>query len=233
MPGVNSKLDPVGASAHPDGAFCFEPPDPVPYDIAWEDQHRWQERLLADPTAPEAVWILQHRPCYTLGRGASLEHLHFDVARPPHPLHHIDRGGEVTHHLPGQIVVYPVLDLQRRTPDLHVHLRGLEQVLIDVLAELDLRGERQEGLTGLWLDGRKVGAIGIGCRRWITQHGLSLNVDCDLSGFNAITACGLEGREVGRLSDWIPGLTTDQVQPLIRDALARQFQLVWLQAPGS
>ena len=70
-------------------------------------------------------------------------------------------------------------------------------------------------------------------RRWITQHGLSLNVDCDLSGFNAITACGLEGREVGRLSDWIPGLTTDQVQPLIRDALARQFQLVWLQAPGS
>ena len=112
----------------------------MPFDIAWEDQHRWQERLLADPTAAEAVWILQHRACYTLGRGASLEHLHFDVARPPFPLHHIDRGGEVTHHLPGQIVVYPVLDLQRRTPDLHVHLRQLEQVLIDVLAELGSAG---------------------------------------------------------------------------------------------
>ena len=78
-----------------------------------------------------------------------------------------------------------------------------------------------------------VGAIGIGCRRWITQHGLSLNVDCDLSGFSAITACGLEGREVGRLSEWIPGLTTDQVQPLILNALADQFRLFWQESPGS
>ncbi len=223
----------MSASAHPEGAICFQPPDPVPFEIAWADQRRWQERLMADVTAPEAVWILQHPPCYTLGRGASLDHLHFDVAQPPHPLHHIDRGGEVTHHVPGQIVVYPVLDLQRRTPDLHVHLRVLEQVLIDVLAELGLCGERQAGLTGLWLDGRKVGAIGIGCRRWITQHGLSLNVDCDLSGFSAITACGLEGREVGRLSEWIPGLTTDQVQPLILNALADQFRLFWQESPGS
>ena len=108
----------------------------MPFALAWADQRRWQERLMADREAPEAVWILQHPPCYTLGRGASLEHLHFDVAQPPFPLHHIDRGGEVTHHLPGQIVVYPVLDLQRRTPDLHVYLRQLEQLLIDVLAEL-------------------------------------------------------------------------------------------------
>ena len=205
----------------------------MPYEIAWADQRRWQEQLMADAEAPEAVWILQHPACYTLGRGASRDHLHFDVAQPPYPLHHIDRGGEVTHHAPGQIVVYPVLDLQRRTPDLHVHLRRLEQVLIDVLADLGLRGERQEGLTGLWLDGVKVGAIGIGCRRWITQHGFSLNVDCDLSGFNAITACGLEGRKVGRLTQWIPGLTTAQVQPLILKALAHHFRLVWQESPGS
>ena len=182
---------------------------------------------MADREAPEAVWILQHPPCYTLGRGASLEHLHFDVAQPPFPLHHIDRGGEVTHHLPGQIVVYPVLDLQRRTPDLHVYLRQLEQLLIDVLAELGLKGERQAGLTGLWLDGRKVAAIGIGCRRWITQHGLALNVDCDLRGFDQITACGLKGRQAGRLVDWIPGLSVDQVQPLLREAIAKHFHLVW------
>ena len=199
----------------------------MPFALAWADQRRWQERLMADREAPEAVWILQHPPCYTLGRGASLEHLHFDVAQPPFPLHHIDRGGEVTHHLPGQIVVYPVLDLQRRTPDLHVYLRQLEQLLIDVLAELGLKGERQKGLTGLWLDGRKVAAIGIGCRRWITQHGLALNVDCDLSGFDQITACGLKGRQAGRLADWIPGLSVDQVQPLLREAIAEHFHLVW------
>ena len=169
--------------------------------------------------------MLQHPPCYTLGRGASLDHLHFDPVAPPAPLHRIDRGGEVTYHCPGQLVVYPVLNLQRRTPDLHWYLRQLEQVLIDVLAELGLSGERVPGLTGLWFEGRKVAAIGVGCRRWITQHGLALNVNCDLSGFAAVTPCGLEGKQVGRLSDWISGLTVDQVQPLMRRAIAQRFQV--------
>ena len=129
-------------------------------------------------TAPavslEAVWLLQHPPCYTLGRGASDQHLLFDPSDPPAPLHRIDRGGEVTHHMPGQLVAYPVLDLRRRRCDLHWYLRELEQVVLDVLSQLGLCGERVEGMTGVWLDGRKVAAIGVGCRRWITQHGLAL-----------------------------------------------------------
>ena len=133
----------------------------------------------------------------------------------------------MTHHLPGQLVAYPVLDLRRRQPDLHWYLRELEQVLIDVLAQLDLRGERLPGLTGLWLDNRKVAAIGVGCRRWITQHGLALNIDCDLAGFDQVTPCGLTGRAVGRLADWIPGLSLAEVQPLLRDALASRFHLAW------
>ena len=199
--------------------------------MAWAQQRRWQERLLATPGQPEAVWLLQHQPCYTLGRGASSQHLHFDAAASPIPLHRIDRGGEVTHHLPGQLVVYPVLDLQRRSPDLHLYMRQLEQVLIDVLTGLGLKGERLPGLTGLWLEDRKVAAIGIGCRRWITQHGMALNVNCELSGFERITPCGLIGRSVGRLSDWLPGLTVAEVQPLMRDAVAARFELVWASEP--
>ena len=197
------------------------------FNTAWHQQRRWQQRLMEDPEAPEAVWFLEHPACYTLGRGAVLDHLHFDPAAPPAPLHRIDRGGEVTHHLPGQLVVYPVLDLRRHQPDLHWYLRELEQVLIDVMAELGLRGERVSGLTGLWLDGCKVAAIGVGCRRWITQHGMALNVSCAMEGFAQITPCGLVGRPVGRLSDWLPGLTVAEVQPLVRLALARRFGLVW------
>ena len=214
-------------SAHPRPAICFQPDALVPFETAWLDQQRWQRQLIDGSQAAEAVWLLQHPPCYTLGRGASREYLHFDEAHPPAPVHRIDRGGEVTHHRPGQLVAYPVLDLQRRTPDLHHYLRQLELVLIDVLDGLGLRGEQRPGLTGLWLENHKVAAIGIGCRRWITQHGLALNIDCDLSGFELITACGLKGKQVGRLCDWLPGLTVSQVQPLLRDALAERFQLVW------
>ena len=227
MPVDIGNLDTEFDSAHPDHAILFEPAQPVPFEQAWAAQRRWQQRLLQDPAAAEAVWLLQHPACYTLGRGASTDHLHFDQARPPAPLHRIDRGGEVTHHLPGQLVAYPVLDLRRHTTDLHWYLRQLEQVLIDVLQQLGLCGERLPGLTGLWLEQRKVAAIGVGCRRWVTQHGLALNINCELAGFARVTPCGLEGRQVGRLADWIPGLTVEQVQPLLVVALARRFDLVW------
>ena len=227
MPVVIGKLDTAHDSAHPHRAFLFEPDAPVRFEEAWSAQQCWQSSLLTDPSAPEAVWILQHQTCYTLGRGASEEHLHFDPADPPAPLYRIDRGGEVTHHLPGQLVAYPVLDLRRRTPDLHWYLRQLEQVVLDVLAELGLEAQRLPGLTGLWLDDRKVAAIGVGCRRWITQHGLALNVDCAMQGFEQVTPCGLTGRAVGRLADWLPGLTAAEVQPLLRQALAERFGLVW------
>ena len=211
-------------------AFLFQPEQLVPFQQAWDLQRSWQERLLLDSATgadAEAVWLLQHPRCFTLGRGASEDHLLFDPEHPPAPLHRIDRGGEVTHHAPGQLVAYPVLDLRRRRTDLHWYLRQLEQVVIDVLQALGLQGERIEGLTGVWLDQRKVAAIGVGCRRWITQHGLALNVTCDLEGFRSVVPCGLKGRSVGRLRDWIPDLEIEIVQSLLRDALAARFDLVW------
>ena len=95
-------------------AILYEPPGPVPFPRAWAWQRQLQERLLCDPESPEAVLLLEQEPCYTLGRGASTVHLRFDPDAPPLPLHRIDRGGEVTHHAPGQLVLYPVLNLQRR-----------------------------------------------------------------------------------------------------------------------
>ena len=230
MPGPIGKLVTPPDSANESSAFLFQPQQPVPFAQAWKQQRRWQEGLLAEPAAAggaEAVWLLQHSSCYTLGRGASEAHLRFDPLQPPAPLHRIDRGGEVTHHAPGQLVAYPVLDLRRHQPDLHWYLRQLEQVVLDVLQALDLHGERIDGLTGVWLDQRKVAAIGVGCRRWITQHGLALNVTCDLAGFEAVVPCGLTGRKVGRLSDWVPGLSLEEVRPLLCDALADRFGLRW------
>ena len=177
---------------------------------AWRWQQQWQQRLLSSG-GPELLLLLEHPACYTLGRGASLEHLHFDPQDPPAPLHRLDRGGEVTHHVPGQLVAYPVVDLQRHQPDLHWYLRQLEGMVLDVLEQQGLSAERREGLTGVWLEGKKVAAIGVGCRRWVTQHGLALNVSCDLVGFEAITPCGLS-LPVGRLDQWRPGVSVQQLQ---------------------
>ncbi len=206
-------------------AILFEAPAPVPFPLAWDWQRQLQRRRLEDPSAPDALLLLQHTPCYTLGRGASLAHLGFDPAHPPLPLHRIDRGGEVTHHLPGQLVLYPVLDLQRHGGDLHLYLRALEDVVLAVLRELELRGERVEGLTGVWLEGRKLAAIGVGARRWISQHGLALNVDCPLEGFGAIVPCGLVGRPVGRLIDWRPSLSIERAAGLLLAAFGDRFGL--------
>jgi lipoyl(octanoyl) transferase len=206
-------------------AILFEARGPVPYPLGWEWQRRLRQRHFEDGGAPDALLLLQHQPCYTLGRGASVKHLGFDPAHPPLPLFRIDRGGEVTHHLPGQLVLYPVLDLQRHGADLHRYLRALEDVVLDLLLGLGLEGERIDGLTGVWLEGRKVAAIGIGARRWISQHGLALNVDCPLEGFSAIVPCGIEGRSVGRLADWRPTLTPAEVAPLLLAAFARRFGL--------
>jgi len=211
-------------------AICFEPTGCVPFALAWDWQQQLQRRLLEDPDGPEAVLLLEHEPCYTLGRGADPGFLGFDPSDPPAPLFRIDRGGEVTHHCPGQLVLYPVLNLQRHGADLHLYLRELEGVVIDLLAELGLKAGRLEGLTGVWLEGRKVAAIGVGARRWISQHGLALNVEADLAGFAQVVPCGITNREVGRLVDWRPELSAAVLRPRLLETFARRFGLQ-LRAP--
>ena len=211
-------------------AILFEPKQLVPFERGWRAQRQLQQRLLLQPEGPDAVILLQHEACYTLGRGADPGFLRFDPANPPLPLHRIDRGGEVTHHCPGQLVLYPVLNLRRHGADLHLYLRRLEQVVIDLLAEYGLAAERQAGLTGVWLEGHKLAAIGVGAKRWISQHGLALNVDCNLAGFSQVVPCGLVDRSVGRLLDWRPQLSAAAVAPRLLAVFADRFGLA-LRAP--
>lgn len=194
----------------------------VPYQTAWQ----WQKMLVAERKAEEmndVLLLLQHYPVYTLGQGSDARFVKFDMAATDYEIHRIERGGEVTYHCPGQLVGYPILNLRYHRQDLHWYLRQLEEVIIRTLGVYGLVGDRIPGLTGVWLEGRKVAAIGIKVSRWITMHGFALNVCPDLSGFEKIVPCGIEGRPVGSLAQFLPGIEFEAVQ----QALVTQFEDVF------
>jgi len=135
------------------------------------------------------------------GTGSTEGHLKFDINHAKLPVYRTERGGEVTHHGPGQLVMYPILNLRNHKQDLHWYLRMLEEVVILALDRVSgLRGYRVEGLTGVWVDGCKVAAIGVRASRWITYHGLALNVVNDLAPFQDIVPCGISDRPVGSVA---------------------------------
>ena len=148
--------------------------------------------------APDRIFFLEHDPVYTIGRNRDRSSL--GDAPLPHPVEEINRGGQATFHGPGQLVGYFIFDLQKLTPDLHIFLRWIEEGLIALLAKYDLAAQRREGLTGVWIEDRKIASIGVGVRRWITMHGFGLNIGPDLSGFATITPCGIEGVTMTSLS---------------------------------
>ncbi len=192
----------------------------VPYAMAWEYQ-RALVALHRQAAQPDRLLLMEHPPVYTLGQGSTTAHLKFSEQTPPWPLFRTERGGEVTHHCPGQLVGYPILNLKQHQPDLHWYLRQLEDVIIQTLARLGIAGARQPGLTGVWVDDCKVAAIGIKVSRWITMHGFALNVCPDLAGFSAIVPCGIAHKPVGSLSQFCPGLTVAEVEPLLIASFAQ------------
>jgi lipoyl(octanoyl) transferase len=147
---------------------------------------------LESGTAPETVVLVEHDAVYTIGRTPDQTSL-AEVSQLPAPVVEISRGGQATWHGPGQLVVYPILDLNKRGRDLHRHLRDLESVVIDTCRCLGITAGRREGLTGVWVEDRKIASVGVGVRRWITRHGVALNVDEDLRGFLPIIPCGIQG----------------------------------------
>ncbi|WNZ24672.1 lipoyl(octanoyl) transferase LipB [Leptolyngbya sp. NK1-12] len=197
----------------------------VPYETAWN----WQQSFVAErrQTADldDVLLLLEHPPVYTLGQGASLDFLKFDLDKTLHLLYRTERGGEVTYHCPGQLVGYPILNLRHYRQDLHWYLRQLEEVLIRVLALYGLTGERIPGLTGVWVKGCKVAAIGIKVSRWITMHGFALNVCPDLSGFEQIVPCGIADKPVGSLAQFVPDVDIDQVRQQVASCFAEVFQV--------
>lgn len=199
--------------------------DLVPFTVAWEWQKALVEQRIENPEREDILILLEHPPVYTLGTGATLDFLKFNLETSNREVHRIERGGEVTYHCPGQIVGYPILNLRYYQQDLHWYLRQLEEVIIRVLNQYQLKGYREANLTGVWLEGVKVAAIGIKVRRWITMHGFSLNVCPELSGFDDIVPCGITDRSVGSLAQFVPEIQIDRVRQEIVNAFAEVFQV--------
>src|SRR5207247_6156659 len=143
------------------------------------------ERVLKDE-----LLLLEHEPVYTIGRTPDQSSL-LGSAHLPYPLFPINRGGQATYHGPGQLIGYPIIDLHPCGQDLHRYLRWLERLLIETLAEVEIEAETRDGLTGVWIQDRKIASIGVGVRHWITMHGFALNVCGDLAPFNQIVPCGI------------------------------------------
>ncbi len=193
----------------------------VPYAVAWDWQKQWVNDRKQSPDLPDLLCLLEHPSVYTLGQASDTSFVRFEPGQ--YDLHRIERGGEVTYHAPGQLVGYPILNLNHYRPDLHWYLRQLEEVVIRTVAHYGLSGVRLEGLTGVWIDGFKVAAIGIKVSRWITMHGFALNICPDMVGFGRIVPCGIAGRPVGSLAQWIPGITVAQVKPIVVQAFEQVF----------
>lgn len=188
---------------------------------------------IADGTAPEAIWLLEHPPLYTAGSSARPE----DLTDPDRfPVHQVRRGGQYTYHGPGQRVVYTMLDLNTRGRDVRRFVCGLEAWVIDTLAEFGVRGERRAGRVGVWVvrpdrppspDGSpaedKVAAIGVKLRQWVSFHGLSINVEPDLSHFDGIVPCGIRGHGVTSLVDLGLPVTMDDLDASLARSFARHF----------
>ena len=139
----------------------------------------------------DTLILLEHPDVFTLGRGADERF----ILNPPAsvPIRRVSRGGQVTYHGPGQLVGYPILKLEGAARDVGKYLRDIEGALIDALAQFGIVAERRSGMTGVWVDGSKIASIGVGIRRWVTFHGFALNVATDLSYFDAIVPCGIQG----------------------------------------
>ena len=141
----------------------------------------------------DTIFLLEHEPVYTIGRLRDQSSLR-EVATLPYPVFETNRGGQATYHGPGQLVGYPILDLNPRGRDLHLHLRLIEDALIAACADLGVDAGRREGMTGVWVENRKLASIGVGVRKWVSMHGFAINVTREsLPPFIAITPCGLDG----------------------------------------
>lgn len=199
----------------------FEDLQQMGYKAAWD----YQEQLLAENVAVKSskykgdevmveadtrhhLLFVEHPPVYTLGKSGSIDNVlisEADRQKNGMEFFKINRGGDITFHGPGQLVVYPIFDLEKFYTDIGRYLRNLEEVIIKTLADYGIKGDRSKGETGVWLDPdikgreRKICAIGVRCSRWITMHGLAFNVNTNLDYFNNIIPCGIQDKQVTSL----------------------------------
>ncbi|HEY8417371.1 MAG TPA: lipoyl(octanoyl) transferase LipB [Limnochordales bacterium] len=192
------------------------------YARAWELQAALVRARLAE-ALPDLLLLVEHPHVYTVGRGGDGGNILWPeelLQRRGVTVYHVDRGGDVTYHGPGQAVGYPIVSLRERGLDPHRYLRDLEEVLIRTLAEYGIQGSRVPGMTGVWVGNAKIAAIGVKFTRAVTSHGFALNVNTDLSYFLGIIPCGLTNRKVTSMQELLGG-PVDMVH--VHKALVRHF----------
>lgn len=210
------------------------------YRVAWNIQKRIQQGLIDEKIQArennryvaeknDVLLFVEHPHVYTLGKSGDRAHLLkglTELRDIDAEFIHNDRGGDITYHGPGQIVGYPILNLDRYFTDIHKYLRLLEEVIIRVCSHYGLQAGRIEGLTGVWVEGEKICAMGIRCSRWVTMHGFALNVNTDLTYFNHIVPCGIDGKKVTSLSE-LTGkvINEDNVKALILQYFVDIFEV--------
>ena len=203
--------------------------EPVPYEAASAHMAERASSIAAGK-APELVWLLEHPPLYTAGSSAKPEDL---IVPGRFPIHRTGRGGQFTYHGPGQRVAYVMLDVKRRFGDVRAYVASLEDWVIDTLAMLGVAGERQPGRVGVWVRRRehaddrgthdKIAAIGVRLSRWVSSHGISLNVAPDLSHYSGIVPCGIRDGGITSLADLGLAKTLTEVDEALRAAFEQRF----------
>ena len=199
-------------------------PKPIDYEAGLRLQEQHAAAILAG-TGGDTILLLEHQPVYTIGRLRDQSSLR-DPSSLPFPVHEINRGGQATYHGPGQLVGYPILDLTPRGKDLHEHLRKLEDALIRACQRFGVNAGRRDGLTGVWVENRKLASIGVGVRKWISMHGFAINItkEC-LPPFFAITPCGIDGVSMSCLEDEAGrGITVAEASRVIAEELESIFE---------
>jgi lipoyl(octanoyl) transferase len=214
------------------------------YQQAWDRQEQvFSETVQAktqnrnnnttDPVKNHLIFV-EHPHVYTLGKSGKPENLLLDEAglkRKNASYYKINRGGDITYHGPGQLVGYPILDLDNFFTDIHLYLRTLEEAVISTLADYGIKGGRYEGYTGVWLDAdneraRKICAMGVRCSRWVTMHGLAFNVNTDLSYFKNIVPCGIDDKDVTSMERELRfKLDMDEVKQKLKAHIAQLFEM--------
>ncbi len=200
--------------------------DLIDYQRSWDFQREFVATKVKSDI-PDILMLLEHNPVITLGRRGNRHHI---VASPEIlnaegiPIYHVERGGEVTYHGPGQIVGYPILNLRNWRRDVSRYIFNLEEILIRALGDFGIEGTRNRLNRGVWVGDSKIGSIGVAIRRWITYHGFSLNVSPNMTHYDFITPCGLKGIEVTSMRRLL-GKEPDHRR--VRDGILRHFQRVF------
>ena len=197
-----------------------------PYTPVWRAMQAFTDAR-TEATADE-LWLVEHDPVFTLGQAGKPEHV---LMAGGIPVIHVDRGGQVTYHGPGQLVLYPLLDLRRLKIGVREYVHRIEQAVIDTLGDWNIAAARRAGAPGVYVNGAKVMALGIRVRRGCTFHGLAFNVAMDLSPYQRINPCGFEGLRVTSVVDLGGPSSLDEVKPALVAHVARQFGMAIEPAP--